>query len=143
MGSPGKDWRKTPPPISCGPSVRGKLPSILAVLLSAGTAGEEARPPQETRLDVHSFRVVESYSGPVSYYKIVEDPEQPFIRAIYRPPPETVTLRAEVADALRQRTERVRWTGRGQVLPQGVNECKEAGGDAAGVAHGPWKRGVK
>ena len=51
--------------------------ALCVLLISAGTAGEEARPPQVTPIDVHSFRVLESYSGPVSYYKIVEDPEQP------------------------------------------------------------------
>ena len=70
--------------------------ALCVLLISAGTAAEEPRPPQVTPIDVHSFRVLESYSGPVSYYKIVEDPEQPFIRAVYRPPLETVTLGAEV-----------------------------------------------
>ena len=52
---------------------------VPALLLSVPTSGEEPRPPaQETHVDVHAFRVVESYSGPVSYYKIVEDPVEPF-----------------------------------------------------------------
>ena len=94
---------------------------VPALLLSVPTSGEEPRPPaQETHVDVHAFRVVESYSGPVSYYKIVEDPAEPFIRAVYRPPLETVTLGAEVPESLRQRTKRVRWKWRAQVLPKGA-----------------------
>jgi hypothetical protein len=127
--------------------VRGTLSTcsaLLALFLSAGTAGEEARPPiQETKIDVHSFRVVESYSGPISYYKIVEDPEQPFIRATYRPPLETVTLGAEVPEHLRQHTRRVHWKWRAQVLPKGGNECKPGLGDSAAVVYISWKRGLK
>jgi hypothetical protein len=119
-------------------------PAALCVLLiTAGTAGEEPRPPQVTRIDVHSFRVLESYSGPVSYYKIVEDPEMPFIRAVYRPPLETVTIGAEVPDSLRQRTKRVRWKWRAQVFPKGGNECKPGFGDSAAVVYLSWKSGLK
>ena len=122
--------------------------AILAALFAAtGTAGEEARPPerplQMTRLDVHSFKVLESYSGPVSYYKIVEDPEQPFIRAVYRPPLETVTLAVDVPEALRQRTRKVRWKWRAQVLPKNGNECKGGFGDSAASVYVSWKRGLK
>ena len=117
---------------------------VPALLLSVPTSGEEPRPPaQETHVDVHAFRVVESYSGPVSYYKIVEDPEQPFIRATYRPPLETVTLGAEVPELLRQHTKRIHWRWRAQVLPKGGNECKEGLGDSAAVVYVSWKRGLK
>jgi hypothetical protein len=118
------------------------LVSILALLLSAGTAGEETR-PQETPIGVHSFRVVESQSGSVSYYRIVEDPEQPFIRAVYRPPLETVTLGVEVPDNLRQKTRKLRWKWRAQVLPKGGDECKAGFGDSAAVLYVTWKRGFK
>lgn len=119
------------------------LAALCVVLLSAGTPADETRPLQTTPIDVHSFRVLESYSGPVSYYKIVEDPAQPFIRAVYRPPLETVTLGAEVPDALRQRTKRVRWKWRAQVLPKGGNECKGGFGDSAAVIYVSWKSGLK
>lgn len=124
--------------------MRGKslIPALLALLVSAGTAGEEPV-LHLTRIDVHSFRVVDSYSGPVSYYKIVMDPEQPFIRAVYRPPLETVTLAAEVPESLRQRTKKVRWKWRAQVLPKGGNECVPGAGDSAAVVYISWKRGLK
>lgn len=141
-----KDWRNPAQPLSCRVSVVRTLvsPAALCVLLiSAGTAGEEPRPPALTPLDVHAFRVLESYSGPVSYYKLVEDPEMPFIRAVYRPPLETVTLGVEVPEALHQHTRRVRWKWRAQVLPKGGNECKEGFGDSAAVVYVSWKRGLK
>ena len=123
---------------------------LAAPALPEGTAAPEARPPaaaapalQETKLDVHGFRVVDSYSGSVSYYKIVEDPEMPFIRAVYRPPLETVTLGYEVPEALRQRTKKLRWKWRAHVLPKGGNECKDGFGDSAAVIYASWKRGLK
>jgi hypothetical protein len=141
-----KDWRISLQPLSCGVRVvrtSSSLAALCVLLLSAGTPADETRPLQTTPIDVHSFRVLESYSGPVSYYKIVEDPAQPFIRAVYRPPLETVTIGAEVPDALRQRTKRVRWKWRAQVLPKGGNECKGGFGDSAAVVYVSWKRGLK
>jgi Protein of unknown function (DUF3047) len=117
---------------------------LAALGTGSGTAGDEPRPPdQEGPIDVHSFRVVESYSGPVSYYKIVEDPTQPFIRATYRPPLETVTLGAEVPENLRQHTKRIRWKWRALVHPKGGNECKPGLGDSTAVVYVSWKRGLK
>ncbi len=98
---------------------------------------------QMQRLDVHSFRVVESYSGPVSYYKIIEDPAGPFIRAQYHPPLETVTLGIEIPDKFRQATKRVRWRWRALVLPKGGNECRDGYGDSAAAIYVSWKRGLK
>ena len=95
------------------------------------------------RLDVHSFRVVENFSGPVSYYKIVEDPSGPFIRAAYHPPLETVTLGIEIPDQFHQRAKRLRWRWRALVLPKGGNECRDGYGDSAASVYVSWKRGLK
>ncbi len=124
--------------------------ALLALLLSAGKplSADEPKPPpaplQEMKIDVHSFRVVESYSGGVSYYSIIEDPEHPFIRAVYRPPLDTVTLGAEIPDALRQRVKKLRWKWRAQVLPKDGDECRGgAYSDSAAVLYVSWKRGLK
>jgi hypothetical protein len=142
-----RNWRIGSRPLSWASSVP-RTPSSLAalcvLLISAGTAGGEPRPPPSaTPIDVHSFRVLESYSGPVSYYKIVEDPDMPYIRAVYRPPLETVTLGAEVPDNLRQHTKRIRWKWRAQVFPKNGNECVGGYGDSAAVVYVSWKRGLK
>jgi hypothetical protein len=126
------------------------LPLLLAALSVGGsghgtqTDAQDTRPPlSEAKLDVHSFKVVESYSGPVSYYRLVEDPEGAYIRAVYRPPLETVTLATEVPDALRTQTKYVRWKWRAQVLPKHGNECAPGFGDSAAVVYVSWKRGLK
>ena len=130
------------------------LPGALALCAAAALAQQGAliQPFPESpipeglkaqRLDVHGFRVVESYSGPVSYYKIIEDPAGPFIRAQYHPPLETVTLGIEIPDRFRQATRRLRWRWRALVLPKGGNECKDGFGDSAAVVYISWKRGLK
>ena len=137
--------------MNLGPTSLGLLLPLLLAATSAevpGSAGktsaEDIRPRAvETKLDVHSFKVVESYSGPVSYYRLIEDPDGAFIRAVYRPPLETVTLAVEVPDSLRQRTKAVRWKWRAQVLPKGGNECVPGLGDSAAVVYISWKRGLK
>ena len=97
----------------------------------------------ETRLDVHTFRVVESYSGSISYYRVVEDPIEPFIRAIYRPPLETVTLGIEIPDQHRHGVKKIRWRWRAMVLPKNGDECKGGQGDSSAVIYVSWKRGLK
>ncbi|HYV67098.1 MAG TPA: DUF3047 domain-containing protein [Myxococcales bacterium] len=134
---------------------------MVPLLLAATSAGQESPAPTtsaeekrpqvvetkvklvETKLDVHSFKVVESYSGPVSYYRLIDDPDGALIRAVYRPPLETVTLAAEVPDHLRQRTKLVRWKWRAQVLPKQGDECAAGFGDSAASVYVSWKRGLK
>lgn len=98
---------------------------------------------KEKKVDVHEFRVVDRFSGSVSYYRFIEDPAESFIRATYRPPLETVTLGYEVPENLRQSTKRLRWKWRAQVFPKNGNECKSGFGDSAAVIYVSWKRGLK
>jgi hypothetical protein len=107
-------------------------------------AAARASPPPGTRayaLDVHRFSVLERDSGPISYYNIIEDPVEPFIRGVYKPPLETVTLFADVGDALRNGVERIRFRWRPWVHPVGGDECVEGRGDAAANIYIVWKRG--
>ena len=97
----------------------------------------------ETKLDVHKFQVITSYSGPQSYYRIMEDPTEAFIRGTYRWPLETVTLGVEVPENLRQASKRLRWKWRAMVLPKGGDECRDGYGDSAAVIYVSWKRGLK
>jgi hypothetical protein len=103
-------------------------------------------PPPGTRafpLDVHRFEVLERDSGPVSYYSIIEDPTNPFIRGVYAPPLETVTLFADVGDNLRRGVQLIRFRWRSWVLPIRGDECADNRGDAAANVYIAWKRGLK
>jgi hypothetical protein len=128
--------------------------SIYVVLVATAavpdrTSANGGGPPDpaaisDYKIDVHAFRVVDSYSGPVSYYRIIEDPQEAFIRAVYRPPLETVTLGAEVPEQLRGRVKRLHWRWRAQVLPRGGDECRDGPyGDSAASVYVSWKRGLK
>ena len=117
--------------------MRGPL-SILLLSLAAATPI-----PHETKVDPHSFRVVTSDSGPVNYYTVVQDAEEPFIRGAYRPPLETVTLGYEVPEALREGATRLRWRWRAQALPVDGDECRSGFNDSAAVIYVSWKRGVR
>jgi hypothetical protein len=133
------------------PRFAGRLAAAVVALATAqATAGQvppgAARLPLGTRaypLDVHKFAVLERDSGPVSYYSIVEDPVAPFIRGVYKPPLETVTLFADVGDSLRNGVERIRFRWRAWVFPVLGDECVDGRGDAAANVYIVWKRGLR
>ena len=150
------------PPAARRPTLRAALgarAALVLTLLPGLPASAQQAPPAapastpapalpvptltETRLDVHSFQVVERESGAISYYHIVEDPSEPFIRAMYRPPLETVVVGIQVPDALRQGALRLRWKWRAMALPKGGDECTEGKGDSAAAVYVSWKSGLR
>jgi hypothetical protein len=108
----------------------------------AVSASEPAR-ARSLRLDPKRWRVIERESGPVDYYRVVDDPKQPFIRAEYRPPLATTVLGYELDEATRKRASRVSWKWRAITLPEGGDECQEGKGDSAAVLYVTWKRGLR
>ncbi|MFL5310536.1 MAG: DUF3047 domain-containing protein [Myxococcales bacterium] len=94
-------------------------------------------------IDVRKFAVLQRDSGPTSYYWLVEDPFGRFIRGVYTPPLETVTLFADVGDGLRHGVERIHFRWRAWVLPVNGNECVPGRGDAAANVYVAWKRGLR
>jgi hypothetical protein len=124
-----------------GPAAPAVAPATPA---PPATPGPPAAPtPIETRLDVHGFKVVEAYSGAVSYYRIIEDPLEPFIRATYHPKMETVTLGYQIPDELRSHPSKLRWKWRAMVLPRNGDECAWGMSDSSAVVYVSWKRGLK
>ena len=105
--------------------------------------GSAPRDMQAFPIDVHGFTVFERDSGPVNYYRTVEDPLGDFIRGRYAPPLETVTLLADVGDRLRTGVERIRFRWRAWVLPIRGNECVDGRGDGAANVYIVWKRGMR
>lgn len=105
-----------------------------------GSAPPNARP---IPLDVHRFAVLERDSGPTSYYRILDDPAGPFIRGVYAPSLQTVTLFADVGDGLRNGVDLIRFRWRAWVLPVNGNECIPGRGDAAANVYIAWKRGLR
>ena len=116
---------------------------LVAAALTIGAGGSAPPGMRAFPLDVHRFEVLERDSGPVSYYSIIEDPTNPFIRGVYTPPLETVTLFADVGDGLRNGVELIRFRWRPWVLPVRGNECADNRGDAAANVYIAWKSGLK
>jgi hypothetical protein len=114
-------------------------------LLGIATAALGSPPPgaRPFPIDVRGFQVLQRDSGPTSYYWLIDDPRGPFIRGIYKPPLETVTLFADVGDGLRNGVDRIRFRWRAWVLPMNANECQPGRGDAAANVYVAWKRGLR
>ena len=124
-----------------------KLPLFLAVplaLCALGSAHGAAPPPPgtEVKLDIYNFEVVERDSGPVVYYKFVKEEGTKIVRALYRPPLETVTLGMPLPDELRGRVRMLRWRWRVLTFPAGASECGEKS-DSAAAVFVTFKRGLK
>ena len=121
------------------PRARLLVAGVLAVLsMGSAPAGMQAYP-----VDVHRFAVLQRDSGPVNYYRLLEDGGGAFVRGRYEPGMETVTLFADTGDALRKGVERMRFRWRPWVLPAGGNECMDGRGDSAAGVYVVWKRGLR
>jgi hypothetical protein len=107
----------------------------------------EAAPPnkeaKDVKIDVHAFKVVTRESGPIDYYRIVDDPAGAFIHGDYTPPTETTVLGYEIPDAYRNHVAAVHWRWRAITLPQQGDECTPDRADSAAVVYITWKRGLK
>jgi len=99
--------------------------------------------PTELKLDVHKLQIVERDSGPVSYYRVVEEDGITMIRAEYRPPLETVTLGMEMPERVRKAAKLLRWRWRVRAFPEGADECKGGKSDSAAAVFVTFKRGLK
>src|SRR5918911_210737 len=102
------------------------LPTLGAVLVLAGMhppeRGEQFR---AVSLDVHQFKVLggkdydpeNPHTEVPSYYKVIDEGQQSFIRGTYKPPSETVTLFHPVPDDLHRGVKRIAWRWRARILP--------------------------
>jgi hypothetical protein len=112
--------------------------------VSAGAEpASNPQPGTEIKLDVRKFQVVERDSGPVSYYRVIEEDGTTMIRAQYRPPLETVTLGMEVPDAVRSKVKFLRWRWRVLTFPKDADECSGGRSDSAAAVFVTFKRGLK
>jgi len=128
---------------SVGASVFGASCAIASLLAAAPLGAEPCTSPRSFPLGVSAFRVIEQKSGPVNYYKVVDDPRMPFIRAEYRSPLETTVLGFAAPEAQRARASKLAWSWRAMTLPRGGDECSEGRGDSAAVVYVTWKRGLR
>jgi DUF3047 family protein len=120
---------------------------LLALPLSPA---DDARALRAFPLDVHRFKALDRQYDPEnphaesgSYYQTIDGPQESYIRGVYVPPLDTVTLFHEVPDQLRSGVRRMTWRWRPLVLPRNGNECANGLGDSAAAVYVTWKRGLR
>jgi hypothetical protein len=126
---------------------------IVAAVLALSPLLKATDGPSQVRsfpLDVHEFKVLGQDYDPESpsrevrtYYRIIDDAEQSFIRGLYLPPMDTVTLFHELPEQLRKGVRGMRWRWRALALPRKGNECVGGLGDSAAAVYVTWKRGLR
>ena len=112
-------------------------------LVTLCSLAEPAAAEQNLSILPAAWRVVESQSGPVSYYSVLSEGGVSFVRSQYRPPLKTVVLGWQTPEDSRSRAKRLTWTWRARTLPAGGNECAPGKGDSAAVVYASWKRGLR
>lgn len=116
----------------------------LVVIFSAlSTLAAPVSAQTSLKIEPAAWRVVESESGPVNYYSILNEDGVSFIRSQYRPPLKTVVLGWQTPAAARSRASKLKWTWRARTLPAGANECERGRGDSAAVVYATWKRALR
>lgn len=127
-----------------------KAPALVVAALFAGasalvatSSGAEPCKPRTITAGAKSFKLVERESGPVNYYRVIDDPALPFIRAEYKPPYKTAVMGFQLPDKERGKVSKVSWLWRAQAFPKDGDECVDGKGDSAAVVYLTWKRGLR
>lgn len=121
----------------------GTPQTVALVVLAVCALASAPAAARSFPLGVDKFEVFERDSGPQSYYWIIEEPGESFIRAIYKPQLQTVTLFADVGDGLRTGVDKIRFRWRAWVMPIAGNECVPGRGDGVANVYIAWKRGLR
>jgi hypothetical protein len=95
------------------------------------------------RLDLESFRIVSSESGPVNYFRRVQTAEGAFIRASYEPPLKTAVLGYEIPEPYRKGANTLSWRWRARGWPRGATVGVTQKRDSAAVVYVTWRRGLR
>lgn len=103
-------------------------------------------PPGSARvftIPLKDIVVLKRDSGPVNYYRTVQQGPLSFIHGDYKPGLDTVTLFDPLPDQFRKGVRRIRWKWRALVLPKHGNECADGFGDSAAAVYITWKSGLR
>ena len=92
------------------------------------------------RASVEQWRLIDSQSGPVNYYRLMRDAERSFIRGSYQPPYKKAVFGFEVSEANRSRVKRLEWSWRPIKMPEHADECSSKKGDSPAVVYVTWRR---
>jgi hypothetical protein len=117
------------------------LTGVAAALLVLGTGLAAAN--GDIAIAANAWRIIPRESGPVNYYRVVDDPALPYVHSSYQPGYKTSVVGFEVPDGRRRSFHRLTWKWRADVLPSGGDECARGQEDSAAVVYVTWKRGLR
>jgi hypothetical protein len=110
------------------------LPAATLVPPQAKSAPGVLRPKLE------QWRIIDSQSGPVNYYSLLQDAGRSFVRGSYQPPNRKAVLGFEVPEKSRNRLRRLEWDWRAIKFPARGDECVKERGDSPAVLYVTWRR---
>lgn len=127
---------------------------LLACVLSASAPAADSTAPSKggsapkataananvIRAPVEKWRLIESESGPVNYYRLLREAGRPFIRGAYQPRYEKAVFGFELPESGKGRVKRLDWSWRAIKLPHQGDECSPKKGDSPAVLYVTWKR---
>jgi hypothetical protein len=108
--------------------------------VAAAGAKVPAKKAGVIRASVDQWRLIDSQSGPVNYYRLMRDAERSFIRGAYQPPYKKAVFGFEVSEANRSRVKRLEWSWRPIKMPEHADECSPKKGDSPAVVYVTWRR---
>ena len=113
---------------------------MMVLFASANAAHADTK---DLVVGARAWRIIPRESGPVNYYKVVDDPSGAYVHAEYEPGMKTSVLGVQIGDADKHNMKKLRWTWRAVTLPNGGDECAKGKGDSAAVVYVTWKRGLR
>ncbi|MEY2931353.1 MAG: hypothetical protein RL033_2102 [Pseudomonadota bacterium] len=135
----------TPPPSTPPGSAPAPTPPAAAASATpnAGSSAAPSAAPQAkgvVRAPLEKWRIIDSQSGPVNYYKLLQDGGRSIVRGSYQPPNKKAVLGFEVPERSRNRLRRLEWSWRAIKFPEKGDECVKERGDSSVVLYVTWRR---
>ena len=98
---------------------------------------------REISINVSKLKVFKRNSGPVNYYKVINDPAGAYIHSSYKWPLKTAVLYYSIPGKLRGAVSKIRWKWRAITPPKGGDECVPGRTDSAAVFYFVWRKGLR
>lgn len=125
-----------PPPATVSTAASSSAPKAG----SAAPGVTTAQPKGVIQAPLEKWRIIDSQSGPVNYYKLLQDGGRSIVRGSYQPPNKKAVLGFEVPERSRNRLHRLEWSWRAIKFPEKGDECVKERGDSSVVLYVTWRR---
>ncbi|MCX5785309.1 MAG: DUF3047 domain-containing protein [Elusimicrobia bacterium] len=119
-----------------------RLSAICLCVCAQASVNAPAPGSREISINVSKLKVFKRNSGPVNYYKVINNPDGAYIHSAYKWPLKTAVLYYSIPKNLRGKVSKIRWKWRAVTLPNGGDECAAGRTDSAAVVYLVWRRGA-